>query len=180
MKLDERHRILVMGVAGCGKTSIASALASRLGHAYIEGDEFHPASNLDKMRQGIPLDDADRVPWLDRLGKLLADSPAGAVLACSALKRRYRDQLRTFAPDLKIAFVEITKSLAKTRVASRPGHVFPASLVDSQFETLQPPCDEANVFFIKADAELSSQIESIMNWLGTSSNARNQRQSRSN
>ncbi|MFJ3233210.1 gluconokinase [Streptomyces sp. NPDC086787] len=139
--------VAVMGVAGTGKTTIAPLLAARLGVPYAEGDDFHPRANIDKMSAGVPLDDADRWPWLDAVGAW-ADGRRGlgGVVSCSALKRSYRDRLRATAPG--IVFVHLTGSrpLVEERMARRHGHFMPTALLDSQFATLQPlQADEAGV-----------------------------------
>lgn len=160
------HHILVMGVAGCGKTSIAQAVASALGYEFIEGDLHHPATNLEKMRAGVALNDADRQPWLEHLGSLLKLAPTGAVLACSALKRSYRDQLRSQVADLRTVYIAIEEALSRQRVASRAAHVFPVSLVASQFADLQEPQGEDKVLVLKAETPLSTQVEQVLHWLG--------------
>ncbi|HJV27427.1 MAG TPA: gluconokinase [Aromatoleum sp.] len=150
------HALVVMGVAGCGKTSVAQAVVARVGGRLIEGDAFHPAANIAKMRAGIPLDDTDRHGWLDQLGAELAACVAAGerpVLACSALKRRYRDQLRRAVPGLGFIFLELSRVAAADRVARRTDHFMPASLVDSQFADLEPPNGEDGV--VTVDATLS-------------------------
>lgn len=147
-------RILVMGVAGSGKSTLASRLAGSLHVPLIEGDDHHSASNLDKMRRGIALQDEDRMPWLDALATLLGGGDRGAVLACSALRRRYRDRFRRSVPDLSIVFLAIDPDSAYARVAARPTHLFPPSLVRSQFEALEPPLGEPDV--VRIDATLST------------------------
>lgn len=159
------YQLLVMGVAGCGKSTLAAELARALGGCLIEGDDYHPASNQDKMRQGIALTDADREPWLADLGALVAASRGGAVLTCSALKRRYRDQLRAAAPSLATVFLEIASGQAQARVAARAGHLFPASLVQSQFEALEPPVDEPRVLRVEAAQPVSLQLDAVLRWL---------------
>jgi gluconokinase len=152
--------IVVMGVAGCGKSSLGAALASALGLPLIEGDDFHSADNRRKMAEGTPLTDADRDGWLDTLAAELASHPAGAVLTCSALKRRYRDRLRAAAPGLRFVFLAITPAAAEQRVAARAGtHFFNRSLVASQFEALEPPLDEPRV--LPLDATLPTALLQI-------------------
>jgi carbohydrate kinase (thermoresistant glucokinase family) len=132
--------VVVMGVCGCGKTVIGEALAARLDLPFLEGDAFHPAKNIARMRAGIPLSDANRAEWLKRLGDaLLSAHGTGAVLACSALKRRYRDLLRSAQPDLRLVFLHGRRELIKSRMAGRAGHYMPASLLDSQLADLEPP-----------------------------------------
>lgn len=135
------RRWVVMGVSGCGKTEIGRRLAARLGARSIEGDEFHPAENVEKMRAGIALDDADRQIWLLTLQQLLRNArEAGeaAVLSCSALKRRYRDLLRIADPDLVFVHLDGDRELIAARMQSRSGHYMPTSLLDSQCRDLEP------------------------------------------
>lgn len=163
--------VVMMGVAGCGKSSAGQALASKLGLPLIEGDEFHPASNLDKMRQGLALTDADRADWLSALGLALAQQPSGAVLTCSALKRSYRDRLRAQVPGLHFVFLDIDPGTAHQRVTARAGaHLFPPSLVDSQFATLESPVGEAGVLRVDATQTLASMTETVAGWLSDESN----------
>lgn len=137
---EERHGELfvVMGVAGAGKTTVGQALAARLGLPYGDADEFHPASNVAKMSAGVPLDDKDREPWLAAIGSWLRARSDGAVVSCSALRRAYRDTLRSHAP--RVCFVHLAGSaeVVAERVASRADHFMPASLVASQVTLLEP------------------------------------------
>ena len=160
-------RIVVMGVAGCGKSVLASQLARRLGCHMVEGDEFHLPSSQEKMRAGIPLDDADREPWLARLGAHMASNAGGMVLSCSALKRKYRDRLRSFVPDLKFVYIEIDVHTAAQRVAQRSGHLFPKSLVTSQFAALESPVGERGVFRVSALQPTQAQAAAVAQWLAT-------------
>jgi gluconokinase len=160
------QKVLVMGVAGCGKSSVAAQLAQEFGALLIEGDEHHPASNQEKMRNGIALQDADRAPWLDKLGALLAGAPASAVLTCSALKRSYRDRLRAAEPALRIVYVEISLAEAHRRVASRSSHFFPPGLVASQFASLEVPSGEPDVLRVSATDPIATQTGMILHWLG--------------
>ncbi|MEU8841517.1 gluconokinase [Streptomyces roseus] len=132
--------LVVMGVAGTGKTTVGRLLAAELGLPYVEGDAFHPAANVAKMSAGIPLDDADRWPWLDAIAAWLRARPAGqgAVLASSALKRAYRDRLRGAAPDAVFVHLAGDRPLIERRMAERTGHFMPATLLDSQFAALEP------------------------------------------
>ena len=157
-----------MGVAGCGKSTVAARLAVALDCPLIEGDDFHLPQSQHKMRHGIALDDADRWPWLDRLGVLLAEAAGGAVLSCSALKRRYRDRLRAAVPGLQIVYIDIRPEEARARVAARPAHFFPAGLVESQFEALEPPLDEPGVLRVGASQPPVAQRDAILHWLGLS------------
>jgi gluconokinase len=132
--------IVVMGVAGCGKTAVGEALAAALGWRFIEGDRLHPPANIERMSAGLPLTDAHRWAWLDAIGARIAEAERdGAVAACSALKRIYRDRLRSYSHRLLFVHLDIDKATAVHRVASRAGHFMPASLVESQFADLEPP-----------------------------------------
>jgi gluconokinase len=134
--------IVVMGVAGCGKSAVGAALAKVLGANFIEGDRLHPPENVARMASGTPLTDDDRKAWLDTIGRdVAASAKAGhaAVAACSALKRAYRDRLRSFHDGMVFLYLDIDRQTARDRVAGRKGHFMPASLVDSQFAILEQP-----------------------------------------
>ncbi|MBB5930470.1 gluconokinase [Streptomyces echinatus] len=139
--------VVVMGVAGTGKTTIGPLLAARLGVPYAEGDDFHPQANIDKMTAGIPLDDADRWPWLEAIGHWAHDRAGlGGVVSSSALKRAYRDRLRAVAPGIVFLHLSGDRQLIEERMSRRQGHFMPTALLDSQFATLQPlQPDEAGV-----------------------------------
>lgn len=161
-----RHRhLVVMGVAGCGKSSLGQAVAERLGWRLIEGDDYHAPESVRKMREGVALTDADRGGWLDRLGGLMAAESAGAVLTCSALRAAYRDRLRAAVPGLRFAFMAIEPAQAHERVAGRPGHIFPPSLVASQFQTLEDPGHEAGVLTLDATRPLDELTTRVTRWL---------------
>ena len=130
--------IVVMGVSGSGKSTVGAALAQRLRVPFADADDFHPPASIAKMTAGVPLDDDDRHPWLETIGDWLAEHPAGGVMSCSALKRTYRDQLRRHRPDVEFLHLSGSADVVARRQASRPGHFMPASLVASQFETLEP------------------------------------------
>ena len=134
--------VVVMGVSGSGKTTLGRALARELGAEVLEGDRFHPEANVAKMSRGEPLSDADRWPWLDRLAQELArvrKAGGNAVLACSALKRAYRDRLRSGAPELRLLFLKGDKALIQERLRARTQHFLPPGLLDSQFAALEEP-----------------------------------------
>ncbi|MER5942600.1 MULTISPECIES: gluconokinase [unclassified Streptomyces] len=141
------HVVVVMGVAGTGKTTIGPLLAARLGVPYAEGDDFHPQANIAKMSAGVPLDDDDRWPWLDAIGAWAhGRAGLGGVVSCSALKRSYRDRLRAEAPGVVFVHLSGDRALIEDRMAHRQGHFMPTALLDSQFATLQPlRADEAGV-----------------------------------
>ncbi|MPY34923.1 gluconokinase [Streptomyces adustus] len=139
--------VVVMGVAGTGKTTIGPLLAARLGVPYAEGDDFHPQANIARMSAGIPLTDEDRWPWLDAIGGWAHERAGlGGVVSCSALKRSYRDRLRASAPGLVFVHLAGDRALIEDRMSHRQGHFMPTALLDSQFATLQPlQADEAGV-----------------------------------
>lgn len=129
---------VVMGVSGVGKTTIGRLVAERLGWRFIDADDHHPAANVAKMAAGIPLQDADRWPWLDRLNEILRKEP-DAVLACSALKESYRQRLLAGIADSRVVFLDGDKALIASRLAARKHRYMPATLLDSQFAALEPP-----------------------------------------
>lgn len=128
-----------MGVSGSGKSTVGRALAERLGATFLDADDFHPAANIRKMRAGIPLDDADRAPWLDAVAAALGSPARPIVLACSALKERYRERLRQAAPDLVVVFLHGSPALLRQRMEERDGHFMPPGLLESQLRTLEAP-----------------------------------------
>ncbi|MGV0655925.1 gluconokinase [Mycolicibacterium thermoresistibile] len=130
--------IVVMGVSGCGKSTVGAALARRLGVPFADADDFHPPANIAKMASGRPLDDPDRLPWLEAVGRWSAGQPGGAVVACSALRRSYRDRLRRHRGDLVFLHLTGEPEVIARRQAGRTGHFMPSSLLRSQFDTLEP------------------------------------------
>jgi gluconokinase len=132
------HPIVVMGVSGSGKSTVGAALAGRLGVPFEDGDDLHPRANVEKMTRGEPLDDHDRWPWLERVGEWLTEHATAGVIACSALKRTYRDQLRHHCPEVAFLHLEGGRELIERRQAGQPGHFMPSSLLTSQLETLEP------------------------------------------
>ena len=158
-------QVVVMGVAGCGKSAVAQRMALQLALPLIEGDDFHPASNILKMQQGTALTDDDRAQWLHTLGTELSRHPEGVVLTCSALKTTYRCTLRAAAPQLRFVHLVITQAESLRRVANRPGHFYPPSLVASQFEALQSPASEDGVLSLAADAPLDELAQQAVAWL---------------
>lgn len=161
--------LVVMGVSGCGKSSLGAALAQALGWALVEGDDFHPAANRQKMAAGQALTDTDRIGWLDTLAAQLsaqrAAHPQGVVLTCSALKRAYRDRLRQGLDGLRFVFLDISEADAQQRVAARADHFFSPTLVASQFEALQPPHGEPGVLALPATQALHRLREQAIAWL---------------
>lgn len=160
------NSVVIMGVAGCGKSSLGVAVAQQLGLPIVEGDDHHSAESLAKMQRGVALLDADRAGWLAELGLQLQKHPDGLVLTCSALKRAYRDQLRQSAPGLYFVYLDISRAQATARVAARAAsHFFSASLVDSQFATLEVPSAEAAVLRVDAVRPIAELQAQVCNWL---------------
>lgn len=153
---------VIGGVAGCGKSTLAAALARALGVAFRDGDELHPPENVAKMAAGEALTDADRAPWLTACAAQLGDwGGAGGVISASALKRAYRDVLYAAHPDVIYVLIEITPACAATRAASRPGHFWPASLTASQFAILELPGDDENALRVDAEWSTEQQVSVI-------------------
>jgi gluconokinase len=159
------HKVIVMGVAGCGKSTLSAGIATALDCPLIEGDDHHLPESKSKMRRGVALQDRDREPWLDRLAELMSGNPGDVVLTCSALKRRYRDRLRARVPTLRFVYIGIDEAQAADRVRSRSGHLFPDSLVASQFQTLESPVGERGVFCVQASQLLQAQVDAVTHWL---------------
>lgn len=130
-------RVVVMGVSGCGKSTVGSLLARRLEVPFLDADALHPPANVAKMSAGVPLTDEDRMPWLDAVARELA-APGSVVVACSALRRSYRDTIRATAPDAVFVHLQGLRDLLAARIAARLDHFMPASLLDTQLETLEP------------------------------------------
>ena len=138
MPTELAPQVVVMGVCGCGKSSVGERLASALQLRFVEGDNLHPQANIERMAQGIALSDADRAGWLDAVAGELGAAD-GVVVACSALKRRYRDRLRIAAPSLRFVFLHGSPALLEQRLGERRGHYMRASLLQSQLDALEPP-----------------------------------------
>jgi gluconokinase len=154
-------RVIIMGVSGCGKSSVGEGLAARLGIPYRDGDHLHPPANVEKMRAGIALTDEDRWPWLDRVSGVLAQE-APVIVGCSALRRAYRDRIRAGA-DGPVQFIHLagSRDVIAARMSARTGHYMPVALLDSQFATLEPPGpDEA--LTISIEQPLPDLIDAIL------------------
>jgi gluconokinase len=154
--------VIVMGVAGCGKTVVGEALAASLGGIFVEGDRLHPPRNVALMSAGTALTDADRAGWLDAVGAAVLRQrveAAAVVAACSALKRAYRNRLRGIVPDLVFVHLDIDRATARARVAGRKGHFMPASLVDSQFAALEPLQGDEAGFRLDATGDVAALVE---------------------
>ncbi len=154
--------IVVMGVSGSGKSTVGAALAQRLRVPFADADDFHPPANIAKMTAGEPLDDDDRLPWLDAIGEWLALHRDGGVMSCSALKRKYRDQLRGHCAMIEFLHLEGSVEVIGRRQASRPGHFMPASLLASQFDTLEPLEPDEHGLALDVDQSIDAIIESYV------------------
>lgn len=154
--------LIVMGVCGCGKSTVGAALAERLGGQFLDGDQFHPAGNVEKMSAGIPLTDDDRWPWLTRVAEEMA-APKGIVIGgCSALKRAYRDHIAAQAGEpVLFVYLEGSRALILDRMGQREGHFMPTSLVDSQFAALEVPAADECAITVNIDAPLATVVDRI-------------------
>jgi gluconokinase len=163
------YALVVMGVSGSGKSTIAEKLAERLRWSYEDGDKYHPASNVAKMSAGHPLTDEDRWPWLRAIADEI-DRVCGAgehaVIACSALKRAYRDILVHGRNDVRIVYLQGTQELIADRLARRKGHFMPPGLLVSQFKTLEPPDKNENPVTVSIDAPVDAVVDDIIHQLG--------------
>jgi gluconokinase len=149
-----------MGVSGSGKSTVGAALAQRLRVPYADADDLHPAANIEKMSAGIPLDDDDRHPWLEAIGAWLSEHDAGGgVISCSALKRRYRDQLRHHVSRIEFLHLHGSREVIAARQASRPGHFMPAALLASQFATLEPLEPDEHGTVIDVDRSVDAIVQ---------------------
>ena len=142
-RFDTMRLFVVMGVAGCGKSSVGAAVADRLGAQYLDGDDFHPQANIEKMSRGDPLTDEDRWPWLQIVAEEAARQPGRVLTGCSALRRAYREYLAAAAGEpVGFIFLDGSRELIARRMARREGHFMPLSLLDSQFAALERPSDD--------------------------------------
>jgi gluconokinase len=165
--------LVVMGVAGTGKSTVAGLLAERLHWELQEGDDLHPPANVAKMSAGIPLDDQDRWPWLDAIAAWIAskrERGEPGLVTCSALKRSYRDRLR--GPNVIFVFLNGPRAVIEARIASRTSHYMPPSLLDSQLATLEPPTSDENVLQVNLSAgpqqEVAEVLHALEGWIGSS------------
>ncbi|MDQ8730418.1 gluconokinase [Bradyrhizobium sp. LHD-71] len=167
---DAFHAIVIMGVSGVGKTAIAEALAKRRGWTFVDGDAFHPASNVEKMRRGTPLKDDDRWPWLRAIAAEIdrqRPGPRPIVIACSALKRAYRKILTDGRPGVKLVYLQGGRELIMSRLQLRQGHYFPASLLDSQFAALEEPEPAERALVIAIDKSIDAIVDEIVQTLNS-------------
>ena len=158
------RRVVLMGVSGCGKSTVGEGLAQRLGWRFVEGDGLHPPENVAKMAAGQALDDADRAGWLATLAELLAQAQAagqGLVISCSALKRSYRERLRSGDPQVLFVHLSGSRELIAQRIAARTHRYMPASLLESQFATLQPPTPDEPALSLDVRLPPSALIEAV-------------------
>ena len=162
--------LVVMGISGAGKTTLALALAGRLGWPFQEGDDLHPPSNIARMRAGTALTDQDREPWLAAIARWIGqqlDAGRSGIVSCSALRRSYRDRLRAEARQaLRFVFLDVPETLAHARLQGRSGHFMPATLVHSQSQTLERPDGEADCLSLSADQTVDALCDQVCGWLG--------------
>ena len=157
--------VLVMGVAGAGKTTVGERLAAELGWVFLDGDDLHPAANIAKMAAGVPLTDADRAPWFAAIGEAIdrwAASGRSGVVASSALKRAYRDGLRAGRPQIELVYLGGERDLLATRLAQRTGNFMPPGLLDSQLATLEPPAEEEGAIAVDITHPLERQVADVI------------------
>ncbi|SFV27836.1 gluconokinase [Devosia crocina] len=158
-------RLIVMGVSGCGKSTLGEALAARWSTPFIEGDALHAPESVRKMAAGIALEDADRWPWLDRIGSALLGHGKGAVASCSALRRIYRDRLRqAVGPDLQFVMIDLPRAVLERRMTERTGHYMPPALLDSQLRTLERPEGENDVLVLDGREPMDALLQTVEQW----------------
>ncbi len=160
--------IVVMGVAGSGKTSVGEEMGRRLGVRFRDADEFHPPANIAKMSAGIPLNDDDRWPWLDAIGRAIHDAaPEGIVVACSALKRAYRDRIvKAAGHPVEFVFLDGSVETLRERIGNRRGHFMPPSLLDSQLATLERPAADERAVTVSIDVPVGEVVTRALAALG--------------
>ena len=151
--------LVVMGVSGSGKSTVGAAIAQRFRVPFEDADDLHPSANIAKMSRGEALDDHDRYPWLELVGEWLAVHEDGGVMSCSALKRKYRDQIRGIAPNVRFLLLEGTPEVIAARQAARPGHFMPASLLHSQFATLEALSPDEDGFVLDVDQSVDAIVQ---------------------
>lgn len=166
---ESAQAIIIMGVSGSGKSTLASLLGQQLGCPFFEGDSFHSDANVAKMREGVPLTDADRWPWLDKLGDAIGNAARQqgvAVAACSALKRAYRDRLRAaIGAPTRFILLEVGRQELGRRLDCRPAHYMPASLIDSQIAILEPPDPDECAITIDSTVPPTEEAGRVLQWL---------------
>ena len=154
---------MVMGVSGCGKSSVGAAVAKKLGMQFSDGDELHPRANVRKMSRGVPLTDADRAPWLVKIGQRLAEVDGPVVIGCSALKRVYRDVIRERTGE-PVCFLHLegSREVLFKRMSNRPGHFMPVSLLGSQLATLEPPEPDEIAISVDIDQPFDQLVDALV------------------
>ncbi len=160
--------VVVMGVSGSGKTTVAAMLAGALHCPFLEGDELHPPANVEKMRSGTPLSDADRLPWLRKIAERIdgwRDRQESGVVTCSALKRTYRDILIGDRPGVRLVYLKGSRDLIQRRMAARHEHFMPVALLDSQFATLEEPALDEQAVVVSVDGQPAEIVADIMRQL---------------
>lgn len=157
-------KLVVMGVSGCGKSSVGEALSERLNASFVDGDDLHPESNRKKMKSGIPLTDEDRWQWLEEVGNTLSQNE-NVIVACSALKRTYREKIREFEPKVKFIHLHGTRELLQERINARSNHFMPASLLESQLATLEPIGNEENGYVFDIANQVAQIVDEVIAWL---------------
>ncbi len=165
----DRSIVLVTGVSGSGKTTVGAMLAGRLGWTYAEADAFHPPANIEKMAAGYPLTDEDRRPWLAALGQWIDEQIAAGkpgVVTCSALKRRYRDQLGASRPEVLLVYLKGSRDLIANRLAARQGHFFTAAMLDSQIADLEEPTPDEGALVVSIGGSPEEIVEEILTGMG--------------
>lgn len=167
MATGPRPCLVVMGISGSGKSVVGAAVAQRLRVPFVDADDLHPQANIDKMRAGHALDDHDRHPWLELIGKWLSEhDESGGVVACSALKRKYRDQLRHHESRVEFLHLDGSREVISARQASRPGHFMPSSLLTSQLETLERLNPDEHGITIDVDQSIDAIVQEYVDRSG--------------
>jgi gluconokinase len=157
--------IIVMGISGAGKTTVGKALAAKLGLGFIDGDDLHPPSNIAKMRGGLALNDADRWPWLRTIAAAIDQAAASrtpVIIACSALKRSYRDFLKRGRVDIKLVFLTASRDILAHRMEKRVGHFMPVTLLDSQLLALEMPAPDEDIIQVETEESVERAVKSII------------------
>ncbi len=156
-------RYVVMGVSGCGKSSVGAAVAERIGAVFLDGDDLHPPANIAKMASGEPLTDEDRAPWLRKVGAALSDITQPTMIGCSALRRAYRDIIRDTAGNpVRFLLLDGSREVLMQRMSTRPGHFMPTTLLDSQLATLEHPGADEGAFVFDIDQPFDALVDQMV------------------
>lgn len=159
-------KLILMGVSGCGKTTIGEMIAAHYQSHFYDGDNLHPRENVEKMSKGQPLTDKERWPWLETVGRKLEEE-SNVVIACSALKRSYRDYIRSISPTAEFIFLSGSKEVLQSRLEARKGHFFPASLLDTQLALLEPLAKDEAGYEVDIDQTEEKILKEVINWIDT-------------